>query len=150
MKHFPIIVILATLTTVGCGQIFRSSQYPAPACGKQHPLQLVAVRFFPDPLPEARRVDQWRATIRSDATETCRTQLMVTERDKSENISIEYTVYINPGSNEVFMNGMDKYRVSGTDLCFQVLALRDGAKAPLETKENHCAKTIDKALWSMR
>lgn len=150
MKHYRILVILAALTAIGCGQIFRSSQYPAPACGKQHALQLIAVRFFPDPLPEARRIDQWRASIRSDAAETCRTQLVVAEKDKSDNISVEYTVYINPGNNEIFMNGLDKYRLSGADLCFQVLAHRDGAKTPLDAKEKHCARTIDKALWSMR
>lgn len=149
MKHFKLLILLAILAAAGCG-IFRGAQYPAPPCGKQHALQLIAVRFFPDPLPEARRIDQWRANIRSDSGETCRTQLVVTEKDKSDNISVEYTVYINAGSNEIFMNGLEKYRLGGADVCFQVLALRDGAKGPIESKEKHCARTIDKALWSMR
>lgn len=149
MKHFKLLILVAILAASGCG-IFRGAQYPAPPCGKQHALQLVAVRFFPDPLPEARRIDQWRATVRSDSAETCRTNIVVTERDKNQNISIEYTVYINSGSNEIYMNGLDKYRISGADMCFQVLANVDGAKAPLEAKEKQCAKTIDKELWSMR
>lgn len=149
MKHFNLAILAAILAAAGCG-ILRGAQYPAPPCGKQHELQLITVRFFPDPLPEARRIDQWRATIRSDSAETCRTQIAVTERNKNDNIGVEYTVYINSGSNEIYMNGLDKYRLSGSDVCFQVMALRDGAKAPIESKEKHCARTIDKALWSMR
>lgn len=150
MKHFKLSIILSLFAVWGCGQIFRTAQYPAPACGKQHPLQLVSVKFFPDPIPETRRIDQWRATIRSDSAETCRTNIAVTEKDKNENISIEYTVYLTSGNNEIFLNGMDKYRVSGNDLCFQVLATIDGSKSPMITKEKHCARAIDKALWSMR
>lgn len=37
--------------------------------------------MIPDPFPEARKIDQWRAIIRSDSSDLCQTTLGVVEAD---------------------------------------------------------------------
>jgi hypothetical protein len=119
-------------------------------CGKQSPLQVVELRFFPDPIPEARPISQWRALIRSDSTEACRTTVQVTEKDKDQTTSVEYTVYLSSGTNEILLDSAEQYRLSGDERCFQVVATIDGTKSPIAAKQHFCARTIDKAVWSMR
>jgi hypothetical protein len=123
---------------------------PAIACGPQQPLELLSLSFYPDPLPETRRVDQWRAIIRSDGREICHIDLQVTEKDKNQGATLLYTVHLSAGTNNVALNGADDYRMHGTELCYQVIAIVDGAPKPLPTKQTFCAKEMTKDSWSMR
>jgi hypothetical protein len=137
----------------GCAS-FSSKPPPAPppaiACGQQQPLEVLSLSFYPDPLPETRRVDSWRAMIRSDGTEICHIDLQVTEKDKDQSATLLYTVHLSAGTNRVLLIGADDYRVHGTELCYQVVAVIDGTAKPLPTKQTFCAKELDKDSWSMR
>lgn len=151
MKLVNLIAGLGIFTTAGCMLFTRTTDAPpAPPCGKQHPLQVISLAYFPDPLPEARRIDQWRAVIRSDSAETCRTRLQIVEKDNDKAASPPYTVHITSGTNEILMNSLEQYRLAGSEVCFQAVVELDGATGPLPGPQRSCARPIDKGLWSMR
>ena len=64
----------------GCGAM------PSPylgRCRKAPNLEVISLTMFPDPLPAARKIDQWRAMVRSDSTELCLTTLTIIEAEAS-------------------------------------------------------------------
>ena len=148
MKTIKLLALLGIMAT-GCLPTFNAGVDPVPPpCGKQQPLQVVSLAYFPDPLPETRRIDQWRAVIRSDGTRTCKTNLQVVETDKPA--GIQYTVHLASGINEILMKSVEEYRLAGSEVCFQVVAEIDGVTSPIPESQKACAKVIEKGVWSMR
>ena len=58
-------------------------------CGKTPNLELTSLAMYRDPLPEARKIDEWRAIIRSDSSDVCQTTLTVTDAETKKVISLE-------------------------------------------------------------
>jgi len=147
------VLIAAVFAICGCAY-WSSKPPPAPppaiACGPQQPLEVLSLSLYPDPLPETRRVDSWRAIIRSDGTEICHIDLQVREKDKEQGATLLYTVHLSAGTNKVILNGADDYRVHGTELCYQVVSVVEGVAKPLSTSETFCAREMTKDSWSMR
>jgi hypothetical protein len=120
------------------------------SCGKSPNLELVSLTMFPDPLPEARKIDQWRAMIRSDSADLCQTTLSIAEAGSTEPITQEVRTELTLGTNEVRLYSLDNYRLSGKEICFEVNAYIDGKKVSLDAPRRSCARTIDQGWWSMR
>jgi len=120
------------------------------SCGKTPNLALVSLAMSRDPLPEARKIDQWRAIIRSDSSEICQTTLSIVEVGNKELITHEVKTELTLGANEVLLYSLDDYRLSGIEVCFEVNAYIAGTKVALESPRPYCARTIDRGWWSMR
>jgi hypothetical protein len=54
------------------------------------------------------------------------------------------------GANEVTFYSLDDYRLGGSEVCFEVRAYISGNKISLDSQRRFCARTIDRAWWSMR
>ena len=64
-------------------------------------LALVSLAMSRDPLPEARKSDQWRAIIRSDSSEICQTTLSIVEVGSKKLITNEAKTDLTLGSTSV-------------------------------------------------
>ncbi len=109
--------------------------------------------MFPDPLPEARKIDQWRAIIRSDSSDICHATLaivVIVEDGKTEPITLEKQAELSLGANNILLYTIDSYRLSGKEVCFEMTAYINGNKAPIEAAQRTCVRTIDRGWWSMR
>ena len=120
------------------------------SCGRMPRLELVSLAMFPDPLPEARKIDQWRAIIRSDSSDLCRTTLEVVEAKTDKPVTPGRETELSLGANEVTLYSLETYRLSGKEICFEVSAYMNGNKISLDSPRRFCARTIDRAWWSMR
>lgn len=120
------------------------------SCGKTPNLELKSLAMYRDPLPEARKIDQWRAIIRSDSSDVCQTTVSITEAESKKIITQETKIDLSLGDNEVPMYSLEDYRLSGNQVCFEVNAYINGTKAPLASPKPFCARTIDRGWWSMR
>jgi hypothetical protein len=119
-------------------------------CGKTPNLELTSLAMYRDPLPEARKIDEWRAIIRSDSSDVCQTTLNIADAETKKVISLETKIDLTLGANEVPLYSIDDYRLSGNQVCFEVNAYINGAQAPLDSPRPFCARTIEKGWWSMR
>lgn len=119
-------------------------------CGKTPNLELTSLAMYRDPLPEARKIDEWRAIIRSDSSDVCQTILTVADAETKKLISLETKIDLTLGANEVPIYSIDDYRLSGNQVCFEVNAYINGAQARLDSPRPFCARTIEKGWWSMR
>jgi hypothetical protein len=120
------------------------------SCGKTPNLELVSLAMFRDPLPEARKIDQWRAIIRSDSSDVCQTTLTLTDANSKEAISHAVKTELTLGTNEVLFYSFDDYRLKGNEVCFEVNVYISGNKVALKSPRLFCAHTMDRGWWTMR
>ena len=120
------------------------------SCGKTPNLELVSLAMYRDPLPEARKIDQWRAIIRSDSSDVCQTTLSIVESENKKLISQETKTELTLGANEILLYSLDDYRLSGKEVCFEIDAYISGTKVALASPQRFCARTIERGWWSMR
>ena len=131
----------------GCGAL------PSPylgRCGKAPNLEVISLTMFPDPLPAARKIDQWRAMVRSDSAELCMTTLTIVEAGEPVPVTQERQVELSLGANEILMYSVEDYRLTGNRICFELTGYVSGNKAAIESPRRYCARIIDKGWWSMR
>jgi hypothetical protein len=119
-------------------------------CSKTQNLELVSLAMYRDPLPEARKIDQWRAIIRSDSSAICQTSISIAEAESKQLITHETKTDLSLGINQILLYSLDDYRLSGKEVCFEVNVSIDGNKIPIDAARRFCARTIDRGLWSMR
>lgn len=119
-------------------------------CGRTPNLELVSLAMSPDPLPEARKIDQWRAIIRSDSSDVCDTTLTVVEAETDKRVTPDKPTELTLGANEVTLFSLDDYRLSGSGICFEVSAYMHNQAITLQSPRRFCARTIDRGWWSMR
>ncbi|HWH79811.1 MAG TPA: hypothetical protein VNT76_20665 [Candidatus Binatus sp.] len=149
MKIFYLLTSLigfGTLVLAGCSQV---NPYFG-SCGKAPNLEVIALNMFPDPLPAARKIDQWRAIVRSDSADLCKTTLAVAIEGQSTPITAERSADLALGANEVLLYTLDDYRLSGDRLCFELTAYINSEKLAVKAPRRFCARTIDRDWWSMR
>ncbi len=149
MKSPPKAFALFILLTVGVAGCALNNSYLG-ACGKTPNLEVVSLALFPDPLPEARKIDQWRAILRSDSAALCSTTLAIVEEGKSQPIAQERRVELTLGNNEILFTSLDNYRLSGNLICFEIAGYLDGKTTTLKAPRRFCARVIDTGMWSMR
>ena len=131
----------------GCGAM------PSPylgRCGKAPNLEVISLTMFPDPLPAARKIDQWRAMVRSDSAELCLTTLTIVETEASIPVTQERQVELSLGANEILLYSVEDYRLTGNRICFELNGYLSGNKIAVDSPRRYCARTIDKSWWSMR
>ena len=120
------------------------------ACGNEHKLEIVSLAIYPDPLPESRRIDQWRARIRSDAPKECQTTIRIVETGTSDPITQEKLLVLSPSVNDISLSTAERYRLTGTERCFDVMIDSDGSKRSVDSPKKWCARLVDGRWWSMR
>lgn len=147
-NYFTFLLVLFALILQSCASTEQTPYMGS--CGKSPNLELMSLTMFPDPLPEARKIDQWRAMIRSDSADLCQTTLTIVEAGSTEPITHEVQTDLTLGANDVRLYSLDNYRLSGKEICFEVNAYIDGKKVPLDAPRRTCARTIDQGWWSMR
>jgi hypothetical protein len=143
-NFFATPLLLMTLMLQGCGAVRTGP------CSKTHNFELVSLTMHRDPLPEARKIDQWRAIIRSDSSQICQTTVSIAEAESKQLITPETKTDLSLGANPILLYSLDDYRLSGKEVCFEVNVAIDGEKTPLDGARKFCARTIDRGLWSMR
>jgi hypothetical protein len=119
-------------------------------CSKTQNLELVSLAMYRDPLPEARKIDQWRAIIRSDSSDICQTTVSIVDAESKQLITHETKTDLSLGANQILLYSLDDYRLSGKEVCFEVNAYINGVKVSLDSPRRFCARTIDRGWWSMR
>ena len=129
--------------------IFRQPEH-AVLCGQEQKLEVVSIAIYPDPLPESRRIDEWRVRIRSDAPKECQTTVRLVETGASNPITQEKLLVFSPGMNDISLNLAESYRLSGTEQCFAAVTDSDGSKRPVDSPRKWCARLVDGRWWSMR
>jgi hypothetical protein len=138
-KHAAMVLGLTALILQSCA----TSQTPHQgSCGKTPKLELESLTMFPDPLPEARKIDQWRAIIRSDSSDICHAILAIVaivEDGKTEPITLEKQAELSLGANNILLYTIDSYRLSGKEVCFEMTAYINGNKAPIDAAQRTCA-----------
>ena len=82
------------------------------SCGKRPNLELTSLTLYRDPLLEARKIDEWRAIIRSDSADVCQTTLTIIDAESKKPISQETKIDLTLGANEVPLYSIDDYRPS--------------------------------------
>jgi hypothetical protein len=50
----------------------------------------------------------------------------------------------------VTLDSLDDYRLSGTEVCFEISAYMSGEPITLKSPRRFCARPIDRGWWSMR
>jgi hypothetical protein len=120
------------------------------ACGKEHKLEIVSLAIYPDPLPESRRIDEWRVRIRSDAPKECQTTIRIVETGTSDPITQEKLLVLSPSVNDISLSTAERYRLTGTERCFDVMTDSDGSKRSVDSPKKWCARLVDGRWWSMR
>ena len=146
-RHLPFGFFLIALLLQSCGVV--QTPYSG-VCGRAPNLELESLAMVPDPLPEARKIDQWRAIIRSDSADLCKTTLTVIEADSDKPVTPERESELSLGTNEITFSSLDAYRLSGSEICFNVSAYMAGQPITLKSPKRFCARTIDRGWWSMR
>jgi hypothetical protein len=145
LNFFATPLLLVALILQSCAMV----QSPG-ACGKTLNLELVSLAMYRDPLPETRKIDQWRAIIRSDSSAICQTTVGIVEAESKQLITHETKTDLSLGANQILLYSLDDYRLSGKEICFEVNVSIDGKKMPLDAPRRFCARIIDRGWWSMR
>jgi hypothetical protein len=144
LNFFATPLLLVALILQSCGAV------RAGPCSKTQNLELVSLAMYRDPLPEARKIDQWRAIIRSDTSAICQTTVSIAEAESKQLITHETKTDLSLGANQILLYSLDDYRLSGNEICFEVNVSVDGNKVPLVSPRRFCARIIDRGWWSMR
>jgi hypothetical protein len=119
------------------------------ACGGNHRLQVVDLDVSPDPLAEGQRISRWFVRLRADGSGECRTTIRV--REESGDVVAQERVWgLKPGINEIELTPLERYRFSGSERCFQVIADIAGTGRPVDAARRFCARQIAGKRWSMR
>jgi hypothetical protein len=142
-------LLLSALAIVFQSCVFRQGERSV-ACGKEHNLEIVSLAVYPDPLPESRRIDEWRVRIRSNAPKECQTTVGIVEKGKPDPVAQEKPSVLSPGISDISLNAAERYRFSGKEQCFDVVTLSDGSKRPVDSARELCARLVDGRWWSMR
>lgn len=142
------VLFSASLFLQSCGSV---GQIPYESeCRRSPNLEIVSLTMNPDPLPEARKIDRWRAIIRSDGADICPTTLAVVEAESDKPVTSEKLAELSLGTNEVTLTALQDYRLSGREICFAVSAFAHSQPVTLKSPRRFCARTIDSGWWSMR
>ena len=143
---------VAFLTSIVLG-LYGCGALPNPylgRCGKAPNLEVISLTMFPDPLPAARKIDQWRAMVRSDSAELCLTTLTIVEAETSVPVTQERQVELSLGANEILLYSVEEHRLTGSRICFELTGYISGNKVAVDSPRRYCARAIDKGWWSMR
>jgi hypothetical protein len=147
LQHLGLASVLLALALQSCG-LWQKPR--AGSCPKMPKLEVVSLAMIPDPLPEARKINQWRVIVRSDSSELCQATLGIVEADTEKWVTPEQKSELSLGTNDVTFYALSDYRLSGTEVCFELIAHIGEDKISVDSRRRFCARTIDRGWWSMR
>jgi len=141
---------LAVAIIQSCSALNVSTKTESPAvCNQAEHLEVVSLAFYPDPLPDARRIDEWRLRVRSDTPNECQTLIQIVEVER-EFVAAESSAYLILGVNEIKLIPDQEYRFSASERCFNIIAKSTEGAIRLEGPKTFCALRIDNRWWTMR
>jgi len=142
-----LLLVIAAAALQGCVVVDDPNRLVA--CGGGHRLQVVDLDVSPDPLAEGQRISRWFVRLRADGSGECRTTIRV--RDESGDLVAGERVWgLRPGLNEIELTPLERYRFSGSERCFQVIADIAGTARTVDAARRFCARQIAGRRWSMR
>jgi len=142
-----LLLVIAAAALQGCVVVDDPNRLVA--CGGGHRLQVVDLDVSPDPLAEGQRISRWFVRLRADVSGECRTTIRV--RDESGDLVAGERVWgLRPGLNEIELTPLERYRFSGSERCFQVIADIAGTARTVDAARRFCARQIAGRRWSMR
>lgn len=106
--------------------------------------------MYPDPLPDARRIEEWRLRVRSDAPEECHVFIRIVEIEREGVVAAEGASALMRGVNEIKLGSAQNYRFTSNERCFNVVVQSQESKVQLEGPQAFCALHIDNQWWTMR
>jgi hypothetical protein len=140
--------LLMVLATIFQSCVFRKTDLPAPCTERLH-LEVVSLSIYPDPLPDARPIDEWRLRVRSDTPAECQAFIRVVEVER-EIVAAEAAAFLILGVNEVKLRPSQNYQFTGNERCFNVVAQLKEGKIQIEGRQTFCALHIDNRWWTLR
>ncbi len=145
-RRLLFIVCAAALIFQSC--VFRKTDSPA-ACSQRHHLEVVSLSIYPDPLPDARRIDEWRLRVRFDTPEECQALIRIVEIER-DIVAAETAAFLILGVNEIKLPPAQDYRFTADERCFNVVAQSKEAELQIKGPHAFCALHIDNRWWTMR
>jgi hypothetical protein len=112
-------------------------------------MEVVSLRIYPDPLPDARRIDEWRLRVRSDTAEECQAFIRIVEVER-DIVAAEAGAFLILGVNEIKLPPAQNYQFTGSERCFNVVARYKENQINIEGPKTFCALHIDDRWWTMR
>jgi hypothetical protein len=142
-----ILLLLGIIAACGCS-VFRKPAVPA-ACSESHGLEVVSLGIYPDPLPDTRRLDEWRLRVRSDTPQECNVAFSIVEVE-SETVAAERNAFLILGVNDLTIGPKVNYQFSGDQRCFKVVAHSYNTPLDVHGPTSFCAMHVANSWWSMR
>jgi hypothetical protein len=141
-------LLLTLAATSGCS-VFRRQPPPTSVCSESHGLEVVSLAIYPDPLPDTRRLDEWRLRVRSDTPQECNVAFRIVEVEH-DTVAAERNAFLILGVNDLTVGPKVDYQFTGDQRCFKVVA--ESNKTPLDVRgpKSFCAVHVDGSWWSMR
>ena len=144
---------LAFLLAVAAIMIFQNcafgkSDLPIPCSQRDH-LEIVSLSIYPDPLPDTRRVEEWRLRLRFDSAEECQTPVRIVEIERDV-VAAETAALLKSGVNEIKLAPAQDYRFTANERCFNVVVASKESKIQIDGPQTFCALRIDNRWWTMR
>jgi hypothetical protein len=143
---------LPTVIIQSCSalNVFKKTEAPAATvCNQAQHVEVVSLAFYPDPLPDARRIDEWRLRVRSDTPDECQTLIQIVEVER-ELVAAQSSAYLILGVNEIKLIPDPEYRFTANERCFNVIAKSADGAIQIEGPKTFCALRIDNRWWTIR
>lgn len=115
------------------------------SCRRGERIMIQDLDMTPDPIIEGQRVRSWKVRIRLDGDRECSTELEVRERDNPVG-GARFT--LRPGVNEIEIPVAERFRFSGREHCFNVVANLEGTRRPIDAERRFCAQ--QRPSWTLR
>ena len=142
-------IAAALIQSCGVVSSFRTTTESPAVCNQAQHLEVVSLALFPDPLPDARRIDEWRLRVRSDTPNECQTLLQIVEVER-ELVAAQSSAFLILGVNEIKLIPEPEYRFTASERCFNIIAKSTEGAIQLEGPKTFCALRIDNRWWTMR
>jgi hypothetical protein len=141
------LLIFAIIATAGCS-VFRRRN-TAVVCGEDHGLEVVSLGMDPDPLPDTRRLDEWRLRVRSDTPRECNALFRIVEVEHDV-VAAEKSAFLILGVNDIKIGPKVSYTFAGDQRCFKVVAEANNTALDVRGPKSFCAMHVDNSWWTMR
>lgn len=116
------------------------------ACRRGDRLHIQDLDVSPDPIIDGQRIRAWKVRIKLDGNRECSTEIEI--REGRDNVGRVRRINLRPGINEIDIEPSERYRFSGREHCFNVVADLEGTRREVDSARRFCAQ--QRTAWSMR
>jgi len=118
-------------------------------CGGDHRLRVVDLDISPDPIADGQPIRALRIRVQADGSGECQTTFQVRERD-GDQVARGRVFRLRPGTNEIVLEPIERYRFSRNEHCFDVLADVAGTARRIDAERTFCSRQLPGRRWSLR